>query len=180
MGLRTDRGLPKGDWAMKTCAVVIVTAILVFGTAAFGGSDLLFDEAPLPLYRSRFAMLDWNRSSLETLRSLDKAALAQFLNGWPENDLNQITPAQIEDFGWFDLAGNGEYELALTGSSQCCGFLNIYWQETPGKFKYLSYRGASADLKDTIRDLNGDGKKELILHAYVGSATDWGASPSPT
>jgi len=165
---------------MKTWALVVINAILAFGTAAFVGNDPLFDEAPLPLYRSRIAMLDWNRSNLKTLRSLDKAALAQFLNGWPENDLNQITPAQIEDFGWFDLAGDGKYERARTGSSRCCGFLNIYWQEAPGKFRYLSYRGASEDLKDTIRDLNGDGKKELVLHAYVGSATDWGASPTPT
>jgi hypothetical protein len=169
-----------GVGLVKRCALLVIAAIVVFGTAAFGERDLLFDAAQLPLYRSRIAMLDWNRSNLETLRSLDKAALAQFLNGWPENDFNQITPAEIEDFGWFDLAGNGKYELAFTESSKCCGFLKIFWQEAPGKFRYLSYRGASEDLQDTIRDLNGDGKKELILHAYVGSATDWGASPSPT
>lgn len=167
--------------ALKFGFPLVIAAVVAFGTAAFGESDLQFNEAPLPLYRSRIAMLDWNRSNLETLRSLDKAALAQFLNDWPENVYNQITPAEIDDFGWFDLAGDGKYELAFTDhGGPCCEFLKIFWQEGPGKFRYVSYRGARYDLKDTVRDLSGDGKKELILHAYVGSASYGGASPSPT
>jgi hypothetical protein len=174
---------------MKTWALVAITAILLLASAAFASSDrLLEDDETLPLYRSKIAMLRWNKSNIDTLRSLGKTQLAEFLNGWPESDIPnsppdtdkyELRPGEIPDFGWFDLAGDGKYELAMVKSSRCCGFLILYWQEGPGKFRYLSYRGAG-DLSDTIRDLNGDGKKELILYDYVGSATDWGASPSPT
>jgi hypothetical protein len=164
---------------MKRCALLVIAAIVVFGTAAFGESDLLFDEAPLPLYRSRIAMLDWNQSNIHTLRSLDKAAIVKFLEEWPGTDVSSWIGG-VEEVGWFDLAGDGKYELALTESSgPCCVFINIYWQEAPGKFRYLSYRGGGGDLKDTIRDLNGDGKKELILNAYVDGANYEGITPEP-
>jgi hypothetical protein len=176
---------------MKRWALVAITAILLLASAAFALTDrLLEDDETLPMYRSKIAMLPWNQSNIDTLRSLDKTQLVDFLNGWPNSDIPNSQPdtdkiyelraGDIPGFGWFDLAGDDKYELAMALSSgPCCVFLNLYWQEGPGKFRYQSYSGASEDLNDTIRDLNGDGKKELILDAYVGSATYWGTKPSP-
>jgi hypothetical protein len=167
---------------MKTCAVLIIAAIFASGNVAYcadranqSGPDVEQSYEA----RGRIATLAWNQSNIETLRSLDKAAVLKFLNEGRDTDL-QLTPSDIGEFRWFDPAGDGKYELATIGQSRCCVWLCLYWQEAPGKFRVHCYGGAS-DLKDTIRDLNGDGKKELILYAYVpGEQQSTGAEEQAT
>jgi hypothetical protein len=124
-------------------------------------------------------MLDWNQSNIDTLRSLDKAAIVKFLEEWPGTDVSGWIGG-VEEVGWFDLAGDGKYELALTEKYWPVLCLSKHLlREAPGKLRHVSYRGGEGDLKDTIRDPNGDGKKELILDAYVDGANYEGITPEP-
>lgn len=77
------------------------------------------------------------------------------------------------EFGWYDLAGDGKYELLLRDSSgPCCVFLTIYWQDDPGKVRFESV-GEAAELSKTVKDLNGDGKKELIIWRELAEPGSW-------
>jgi len=104
------------------------------------------------------AKLAWDAANIDKLRAFDKAAIIRFAG------LNRTD--QVYDFGWFDLKGDGRYELAVTYSSGPHNvWLDIYWQAAPGKMKNEDlFSGADTQLDKTIRDLNGDGKFELILY----------------
>lgn len=117
----------------------------------------------------------WNESHVETLRSFDKAAIFQFVTAGDHDP--GFSEKNIWEFGWYDLAGEGKYELALTQWSRpCCISLTLYRQDAIGKVSSQSFDGASS-LSKTIRDLNGDGQQELILYSYVGSENYQGTTP---
>lgn len=114
---------------------------------------------------AQFGELSWNQSNIKTLRSFDKAAIFRFITGG--NPGLGFTEKNIWEYGWYDLAGDGKYELALTFSTgPCCVFLSIYSMRGAGKVNVQTFDGAG-QLSDTIRDLNGDGKDELILSKLV-------------
>jgi hypothetical protein len=155
---------------MKTCALVAMATILAFGSVASGESAATgVDETRSIAHGGPIASLAWNKSNIDTLRSFDKAAVVRFINEWTgkEGTFMALKPRELWDFGWFDLAGDGKYELATVVSSgpDVVG-LSLLWQDAPGKIRVQDYDGAG-ELSDTIRDLNGDGKKELILGENV-------------
>src|SRR5216683_7882217 len=107
------------------------------------------------------ADIPWSESNIATLRSFDKAAIFEFVTGGDHDP--GFTEKNIWEFGWYDLAGDGKYELALTqNTGPCCVALILYWQDAPRKVRSQSFQQAG-DLNKTIRDLNGDGKDELII-----------------
>ena len=109
--------------------------------------------------------IPWNESNIGTLRSFEKAAIFEFVTGGDHD--SGFTEKNIWEFGWYDLAGDGRYELALTqNTGPCCVALILYWQDAPGKVRSQSFQQAG-DLNKTIRDLNGDGKDELIISKLV-------------
>ncbi len=164
---------------MKMTALVAIIASLACASVAFG-AHLQDDREPeveaTKHVSGRIANLAWTQSNIETLRSFDKTAILKFLNesAGVEGTPDAIKAWEVDEFEWVDLAGDGRYELATVGSSgPCCYYLYLYWQVAPKKVRSQSYGGAGK-LSDTIRDLNGDGKKELILDAYVGSESYMG------
>ena len=104
--------------------------------------------------------VEWNRANLATLRTLDKTDLVKFLNEqWP----GAFTTRQIGQFEWADLAGNGQYRLVLTLSGPCAHFVGIYSRDASGRLSLTQRLPGFANLKTGIRDLNGDGKDELVI-----------------
>ena len=105
--------------------------------------------------------LTWNQANIAALRSLDRAAIFAFItHGHPAPG---FTPAEIGGFGWADPAGNGRYRLVLTLSGPCAHFVMIYKRDAQGQATASQTIEGWADLKTGIRDLNGDGKDELII-----------------
>jgi len=137
--------------------------ILIAGVAIILGFASIASSAELS--GAEIVKLGWNAANIDKLRALDKAAITRFAGLSPRN--------QLYDFGWFDLEGDGRYELAITSSSGVHAvWLDIYWQDAPGKMKNADlFSGADWQLDKTIRDLNGDGKFELIL--YTDDFFDW-------
>jgi hypothetical protein len=108
--------------------------------------------------------ISWTESNVETLRAFDKAAIVRFVNSLGGADTDILVPAYtIREFSWIDLAGDGRYALALFElPGTCCSGLVIYQQDASGKIRWQEFEGAGM-LRNTIRDVNGDGKQELIL-----------------
>jgi hypothetical protein len=110
--------------------------------------------------------LAWNQSNIATLRSFSKADLLAFFNEErrkagivPE----PLTAAEIGQFEWADLAGNGQYQLVLTLSEPCAHAVDIEKRDASGRVATAQIIGGLANLKTGLRDLNGDGRDELII-----------------
>jgi hypothetical protein len=114
------------------------------------------------------AKIPWTESNVETLRAFDKAAIVRFVNALGGADTDILVPAYtIREFSWIDLAGDGRYALALFElPGTCCSGLVIYQQDARGKIRWQQFEGAGL-LRTTIRDVNGDGKQELIIPSPV-------------
>jgi hypothetical protein len=109
--------------------------------------------------------IPWTESNVETLRAFDKAAIVRFINalGGADTDTPLFPANTIEEFSWIDLAGDGRYALALIElPGTCCSDLIIYQQDASGHINSQLLEGAGR-LSNTIRDVNADGKKELII-----------------
>jgi hypothetical protein len=99
-------------------------------------------------------------------RSLsDKASLAAFLDqydGVAESDPLSLKPSDILEFKWVDLAGNGRCELVGEFSyGPNAPFVQVYWQH------HSQVLPGWSGLKKSITDLNGDGKKEIIMDSIL-------------
>jgi hypothetical protein len=122
--------------------------------------------------------IPWTQSNFQRLKELTKTDVLNFLNqsGGTEGSAVAITDSEIEQFRWVDLAGDGKLELALIArSGPCCSALGLYWQDAPGKIRWETFVNAG-DLKEAIRDLNGDGKDELIIWKEIAEPGSWAPS----
>lgn len=125
---------------------------------------------------SEIGDLKWDQSNISRLRSYGKTEVLRFVNPWSGNTANPIKSRDLLDFGWFDLAGDGKYELVTTSSfGPCCVFVNVYTQDAMRKVSQQSLREAmrTGKLSDTVRDLNGDGKAELVVWKEVAEPHTW-------
>ena len=124
----------------------------------------------LALNRSALAAdisgLVWDRANIATLRSFGKADVAQLLTAITGFAL-PVKPADIGEFTWADLQGDGKVELVATMDVNGRAFFNalfILWKDSSGKVRAQELDGwMIRDLHKVIRDLNGDGKDELII-----------------
>jgi hypothetical protein len=115
----------------------------------------------------------WNQANLAHLRSFDKTAVVEFLNEGTGNLGLVVTEQDVWEYEWVDLAGDGRYELAVIASSgPCCVVVGIIRQDSAGKLSDQHFDGAGS-LKDAFKDLDGDGKKELILWPEVAQPGSW-------
>ncbi len=126
---------------------------------------------PYDISKDPVAKLAWNAANIDKLRAFDKAAIIRFaFAGIDRSD-------ELLDFGWFDLAGDGRYQLAVISSiGRGPNWLDINWQDAPGKMRKDggdSFAGAAAKLSETFRDLNGDGKLEIVLSTALGVNAAW-------
>lgn len=155
--LESDReALTPGGPARRDRARLGRFAVCLALTLTLTGSAFAADIAAIP----------WNQSNIAALRSFSKADLLAFFNEErrkagvvPE----PLTAAEIGQFEWADLAGNGQYQLVLTLSEPCSHAVDIEKRDASGKVATAQIIGGFADLKTGIRDLNGDGRNELII-----------------
>ncbi len=110
--------------------------------------------------------IPWNASNCAKLNSSDKTAVAAFVNGLGDSDPGtRLDPSRIGQFRWVDLAGDGRCELVMTVSTgPNYAALWVYWQD------HFQAIAGGADLKEGIKDLNGDGKKEIVVYSYLDPA----------
>jgi hypothetical protein len=113
--------------------------------------------------------LAWNRANIAALRSSDKNEVATFLNEQRKEGLPQgipfeaLTARDIDGFGWADPQGNGHYQLLVASSGRCAHSVTIYNRDASGRVTTAQVLPQPANLRTGIRDLNGDGKDELIV-----------------
>jgi len=147
---------------MKTILIAGAAIILAFASIASSAE----------LSGAEITNLRWDAANINALRALDKAAVVILLDNLAETASGTWIPSEddiLSGFTWVDLAGDGRYELLAIYHSRCCSVLYIYWQDAPGKVSVQGYSTAG-ELDKTIRDLNGDGKRELVLYAYLKSS----------
>ena len=149
--------------------ILIACVAMILACASVASSDRYVEDV-----RSEdpIAKVPWNAANLDKLRAFDKAAIFRFAG------LNRSD--ELLDFGWLDLAGDGRYELAIISNGGLGpNWMDIYSQDAPGKMSEAgpdTFPGTAAQLDKTFRDLNGDGKLELILYTALGvgeEEVDW-------
>ena len=136
---------------MKVAGLVTLTLALGLKCAALG---------------AQIEGIPWTDANIAQLNKSDKAAVAAFLNGLRGPGTEALNPYNISVFKWVDLAGDGKCELVLGTHWPALSATTIYWQESTGDFINQTLTG-EVSLKDGIKDLNGDGKKEIIVDSYL-------------
>ena len=112
------------------------------------------------------AEIPWNESNIQTLQGFDKSSVDALVNNLRGGDPMH---AMVGGFGWYDLAGDHHYELVVTEDLSGRAFfdyLAIYQQDHAGKpavQQWIEGDGIGTDLSKVVRDLNHDGKHELII-----------------
>jgi hypothetical protein len=90
----------------------------------------------------------------------------------------------VGEFAWAGLQGDGRLELVATVDVNGRAFFNalaIFWRDSSGRVTSQSLDGwMIRDLNAVIRDLNGDGRMELIIPTVLvshstGDTTTWPA-----
>jgi len=110
------------------------------------------------------AAIPWTEANLETLRQANMADVRRLLSGIPADNSQRMPAENVTEFSWVDAQGNGEYVLAIVQmSAVCCNSdLLIVERARDGRIILQSLPG-TYPLSRAIRDLNGDGKKELLI-----------------
>lgn len=131
--------------------------------------------------RAQIESMPWSASNVSKLNKLSDANVVAFLNrvGGSENTPAALHPEDIRGFRWVDLKGDGSFELVLllqTGPNFAS--VGILSQETKGTVSSQSIPGEMS-LNDGIKDLDGDGQKEIIVNSFLDPTGLRGANPTP-
>jgi hypothetical protein len=115
-------------------------------------------------FAGQIDQLKWNQSNIATLRSFDEAAVEKFVNEMSEGDVHKT----VGEFTWADLAGDGRYELVTTldlSGRSFFEYLAVYQRDDSGSVsvQWFPEETAIGKLNSVIRDLDNDGRKELII-----------------
>jgi len=108
--------------------------------------------------------LTWDKSNIAILRGLNEAAIEKFVDELSEGDVHKT----VGEFSWVDLAGDGRYELVTTldlSGRSFFDYLAVYERDNRGEVsvQWFSEETAIGKLSDVVRDLDGDGRMELII-----------------
>jgi hypothetical protein len=123
------------------------------------------------------AATTWDKSNLATLRSANVTDVEKLVCGseppcW----------ANVDQFEWTDLEGNGKYSLVCVWDARGkVQTISIFQRAASGRIAQQSIDlegyGHEENLTDAIRDLNVDGKKELIINTGFGEGRDMAETP---
>ncbi|HXR35382.1 MAG TPA: hypothetical protein VN754_05505 [Candidatus Binataceae bacterium] len=166
---------------MKKILIAGVAIILVFAGIAFSAEpddDPLNGDVPVTT-SAEIANRPWNAANIDALRTLDKAAVVRFTDMVGEESEGLVPVEDCGRFTWVDLAGAGKYQLLVNKYTKCCSYLYLYWRDAPGKVRVQRYVGAGEDFHQMVRDLDGDGKQELILYGKVDTDDRTPSLPAP-
>lgn len=125
---------------------------------------LIFAQASVA-FASDIGELTWSGPDLQALRALDKGDVARFVNQNGGAKF-ETKPADIGDFTWADLEGNGHYDLVTIQdvSRRFFNALVIYRRDRSGKVSSQEIRGwMIGRLTSVVRDLDHDGRDELVI-----------------
>jgi len=119
----------------------------------------------------------WNEVDLRTLQTATPQDVVDFMKSdraqpdhWSgaisfDGDISGLSTYHTRDFKWVNLAGGTEYQLAVAvpplGSSGVNSLI-IFNKDFTGQTTANLVSGVGVSTRD-IRDLNGDGKKQLII-----------------
>ncbi len=155
----------------KTNISKIVLLIATFAMLAMVSTSVAQDTPTPTTSQTKIGTLTWNEANIEQLRSLSQDDIAEFLTsiGQTWNLEDSVKAEDIQDYAWSDFAGNGEYRLVVVlqqfGTAPE-NFVSVYNKSPVGGITAQSFE-ASATIdplnRGAIQDLNGDGKKELII-----------------
>jgi hypothetical protein len=107
------------------------------------------------------------------LNRSDKSSIEAFVNEPDGGGMHAFVGA----FGWYDLSGDGHYDLVVTEDLSGRAFfdyLAIYGHSNAGGVKLIQWIEGDqipSDLGKVVRDLNGDGKDEFIIPITLVSYT---------
>jgi hypothetical protein len=121
------------------------------------------------------AAIPWDESNIAALRSGD---VQQFVNRvLCGNESN--CGVNVDKVQWADFEGNGKYLLVYTFDAGRRAQGLTIWENASGKIsRQLDLAGgADEDLEYEILDLNGDGKKELVVYRWFGLGRSMAESP---
>jgi hypothetical protein len=130
----------------------------------------------------------WDEGNVETLRTFNKASVARFLtdvlgNFSGHGECSCVKPDDIDGFTWAGLEGDGKLELVASLDVNGRAFFDallIFWRDASGRMTYQEVRGSGIhNLRTVIRDLKGDGKKELVIPIELVSHSSAGAAIWP-
>lgn len=154
-------------------AAIISLACVLNAIGANGADEeISYNEQLSYRTNNEIGRTPWTAANISKLRALNEAALSKFCDSlWDRNSIDDWS-RDNDKFIWVDLAGDGKYQLVLSEVTRCCGFTHIFWQDAPGRIREQLYN-APGDPNGMIKDLNGDGKHELI---FIGSLDTTGAT----
>jgi hypothetical protein len=126
---------------------------------------LVYAQANLAQAAS-IADTSWDTRNTDALSAFQKADVAQLFTDVTGFAL-PVKSTDIGEFTWADLQGNGRMELVATMDVNGRAFFNalfIFWRDSSGKVTTREIDGwMISNLHVVIRDLNGDGRDELIV-----------------
>jgi hypothetical protein len=132
---------------------------------------LLIPDAGGTASAAQISAMSWDESNITVLRSANVADVAKFVNGVECGDKSPCG-INIEEFAWADLESNGKYALVdVWDNGNRAEAVSIYQRNSSGQIndQSIDVEGyAYEKLTNAIRDLNGDGKKELIINRGFG------------
>src|ERR1700722_1812718 len=126
-------------------------------------SSLAIFASTANLSAGDFTKVPWTGANIETLRTLNKTAIAALVADLPaaNSSVIRLQAADIGEFIWADLEGNGAYQLIVTLDVNSRHFYNslvVYTRDSFGRLASQDIRGwAIGNLSKLIRDINGNG-----------------------
>ena len=166
------RVLKHGEMHMKNLLKLAAISAILIGSSVSLASPSLVEQAQT---------IQWNEASRGELQSLlnSPSAIQMFANSaLGATDL----PANIGEYSFVDLSGDGNFELVATLDYSGRGFYTtlVIFSNINGKIHATQAKtnGASIDnLQASIVDLNHDGRHELLVPRLMGQYH--GADPVP-
>jgi hypothetical protein len=140
------------------------------------------------------AEVRWDESNIAALRSASLSEIEKFANWVLCDNIKDCSPIYVSQFTWADLEGDGKYALIdVWNTGHGPEAVAIYRRDNSRKMQdnagdltpvVLGYTtqsievgGAEGSLSKAVRDLNGDGKKEILISAGFGLGPSLAETP---
>jgi hypothetical protein len=163
----------------------LATMLSLVGIVSIGFA-VLVPSVGRAVSANEIANLTWDESNITALRSATLSDVGEFINRvlCDDKDTKDCGPIEVRQFAWADIEGKGKYALVDvwdTGGKE--EGIGIYQKNssarvqenegdlTPAIPGYITQSididgyGYEGPLADKIRDLDGDGKKELLVNS---------------